>query len=434
MAASSNNTSNVAAVYDVAIIGGGASGLAAAITAARAGASVCVIERGVEAGLSILATGNGRCNVSNAHLDPARYRHPDIARTVMGEHAEADVRIFFESLGLLTVEEGDGRLYPITRRAESVRSVLLGATLRAGVTIRCGSALTDANFDGAWELTVCEPSSSLSYKPSRDAKASLRNARKALAAAPRTTRSIRAARIILACGGACEELASLFGVSHLPETPVLCPVAASIDGEPHGLKVLDGLRAHSELALRRNGSVIWREAGEVLFRPYGISGIAAFNLSRRIKPGDTVLIDLFPQFDRDAFHALLEKRTELLGSFSPDNPSWFDGMLAPALANIVCCLYRVRHPGEHDVSHIVNICKHLKLEITGTAESQQAQVHRGGIPFDAVDLDALATKSTKGTGLFACGEALDMDADCGGYNLAWAWLSGIRAGKEAARA
>ena len=95
---------------DVAIIGGGASGLAAALSAARAGASVLVIERDVEAGLPILATGNGRCNVSNARLDPARYLHPEAARAVMGPAPEAELEGFFASLGLMTAREGAHRL------------------------------------------------------------------------------------------------------------------------------------------------------------------------------------------------------------------------------------------------------------------------------------------------------------------------------------
>ena len=418
--------------YDIAVIGGGASGLAAAITAAREGASVCVIERDVEVGLPILATGNGRCNVSNACLDPTRYWHPDVARAVMGEQPEMEIRALFESLGLLMTEEDDGRLYPVTHRAESVRDVLLNATVRTGVFVRCGAEVTSARFDRTWELAIREPVSPLSYKQGHDAKATLRNARKALTAAPRRTSTIRARRVILACGGTSEQACALFGLPHIAEEPVLCPVAARIAGAPDALAALDGLRVEGMLSLRRDGKITWQETGEVLFRPYGISGIAAFNLSRRLEPGDSVLIDLFPQLDREAFRTLLDRRAEALGSFSPNNPAWFDGLLAPALARTVCRLYTECHPGETDVSHIVSICKHLKLAISGTTEPQQAQVRRGGIPFDAVDLETLAVHSALGADVFACGEALDMDADCGGYNLAWAWLSGIRAGKGAA--
>ena len=116
-------------IYDIAIIGGGASGLAAAIVAAREGARVLVIERDVEAGLPLLATGNGRCNLSNESLDPAHYLHPGIASRVMGPTPERDIAEFFDSLGLIRTSI-DGRLYPITRRAESVRDVLHDTTRR----------------------------------------------------------------------------------------------------------------------------------------------------------------------------------------------------------------------------------------------------------------------------------------------------------------
>lgn len=424
------------AAPDTVIIGGGASGLAAAITAARHGARVTVIERDVAAGLPILATGNGRCNISNVNLDPARYRYPDIARTVMGSQPEDYVRAFFDGLGLLMAEEAEGRLYPVTRRAESVRDVLLDSCTREGVALRCGAEVTAVRFDaatGSWKLTVSEPATPLHPKAGHDAKAALRNARKALAAALRKERILCAHRVIIACGGASQMVAKLFSLPHVPETPLLCPVAASIVGANRALEALDGLRVHAELALRRDSSTVWYEEGEILFRSYGISGIAAFNLSRRIKPGDSVLVDLFPQIDRDMLHELLTKRANLLGTFSTENPSWLDGLLAPALAKVVCKLYDTCHPGDHNVSHIVNICKHLKLAVTGTAEPQQAQVHRGGIPFDAVDLPSLTIRPDLAPALSVCGEACDMDADCGGYNLAWAWLSGIRAGQEAIR-
>ena len=115
----------------------------------------------------------------------------------MGDHAEADVQTFFDGLGLLMVEEGDGRLYPITRRAESVRDVLLGAAARTGASIRCGAKVTDARFDGAWALPVTEPASPLKCKLCHDAKTSLRTARKALVAAPLAVRTIRARRVVL---------------------------------------------------------------------------------------------------------------------------------------------------------------------------------------------------------------------------------------------
>ncbi len=427
--------------YDIVIIGGGASGLAAAITAARAGARVCVLERDVEAGLSILATGNGRCNISNAKLDARRYRYPEVARSVFGTHPETDIEAFFSSLGLLFAEEGEGRLYPITRRAESVRDVLLAACARKGVEIRtCSELVTvcaaEEEVEGVvegtrWELTVSEPASPLSFKRGRDAKAAIRNARKAAVDTPRTQHVLNARAVIVACGGsASEQVCRALGIPHQPTKPVLCPIACHLDhAQAPNLDALDGLRLHAMLTLVRAGAAVAFEEGEVLLRAYGISGIAAFNLSRRIQAGDTIELDLFPTMNVAQLARVLLYREQAIGSYIGD-PAWFDGMLARPLTEVVCKLVSNT---DQPLAQLASLLHHLALRVDGTTEHAQAQVQRGGIPFPAIDLDTLTIQSDPATPvLFACGEALDMDADCGGYNLAWAWLTGIRAGASAA--
>ena len=419
--------------FDVAVIGGGASGLAAAIAASRSDARVCILERDVAVGLSILATGNGRCNISNANLDPEYYLHPRTARTVMGNCAERDVTTFFENLGLLMAQESEGRLYPRTRRAESVRDVLFDACSRQRVSLRCGTEVTAARYDretDSWILTLNEPNAPLRPKAGHDPKAKLRNARKALAVAPRTTRELHARCVIIACGGTSEGTARLFGLPHLLETPLLCPIACTpVTLAKDALESLDGLRVEAACTLLRGDHPLTGQHGELLFRPYGISGIAAFNLSRHANAGDALEIDLFPEFSDDELADLLEQRGPLLSPLAPESPSWFDGLLAPALARAVCGTGVTS-----DTASLAMALKHLTFAVTGLSELKQAQVRRGGIPFDAINLPSLAVRRDIAPSLFACGEALDMDADCGGYNLAWAWLSGIRAGKEASRA
>lgn len=426
--------------YDIVIIGGGASGLAAAISGARAGARVCVLERDVEAGLSILATGNGRCNISNAKLDARRYRHPDVVRSVFGTHPETDIETFFSSLGLMFAEEGEGRLYPITRRAESVRDVLLAACKREGVEIRACSELVavcaaEEEAEGVvegtrWELTVSEPASPLSFKRGRDAKAAIRNARKAAAEAPRTQRVLNTRALIVACGGASEPVCQVLDIPYQPTEPVLCPIACHLNhAQAPNLDTLDGLRLHAMLTLVRGGAAVAFEEGEVLFRAYGISGIAAFNLSRRIQAGGTIELDLFPTMNTTQLSRALQDRERMIGPYT-GNPAWFDGLLARPLAEVIC---KLTGNIDQPLAQLTSLLHHLALRMNGTTEHAQAQVQRGGIPFDTVDLNTLAIQSDPAMpGLFACGEALDMDADCGGYNLAWAWLTGIRAGASAA--
>ena len=219
----------------------------------------------------------------------------------------------------------------------------------------------------------------------------------------------------------------MFNLSLTPQRPVLCPVSASVFGDQTALKTLDGLRVRARLTLTRNHEELWREDGEVLFRTFGISGVAAFNLSRRVQRGDTILLDVFPDLSKDELLDMLSQRVALLGGFSPRDPRWLDGMLAPQFSHVVCTAFEQCHPGSHDVIHLVSILKHFKLLVEGTTEGRSAQVTRGGVSIESVSAPNLCVSNAAGAPLYICGEALDIDADCGGFNLAWAWISGIRA-------
>ena len=410
--------------YDIAIIGGGASGLAAAIAAARAGARTLIIERNVACGLPILATGNGRCNLSNTNLDPARYRHPDFAREVMGEAPEGDLVRFFESVGIVTAVE-DGRLYPRSKRAESVRDALVGTANRAAVEMLLGSEVASARHnESGWDLSISTPSRPLAQGSPAD-KTELRRRRKALANAARKTVDVHTKRCIIATGGASAHISQLFGLQHLEEGPVLCPIAGTLALGTDALAALDGLRINAELTLRRKSHFLWRETGEVLFRSYGISGIVAFNMSRRVLPGDTIELNLFPMNSPWGYPlTAFERRSEILAPLTPADPAWFDGLCAPALGRL---LARACHG---DIEELAHICQHLRFAVDDLTEQKSAQVRRGGIYLPLVSPDTLEIEPKRG--LYACGEALDMDADCGGFNLAWAWMSGLTAGTSAA--
>ena len=418
---------NTNASYDVLVIGGGASGLAAAITAARAGKSACIVERDVACGLKLLATGNGRCNLSNESIDFQRYNHPAFVESVMGPHPEQELMGFFSSLGIMTTSE-EGRLYPRSLRAESVRDALLNVCDRLGITLICGANVASAHkASESWTLQIDRPARALKAKKHDDRKSELRSLRKALADVPRKNEALEAHAVIIATGGNPTGIADTFRLPLTSLRPILCPVSASVVGDRTALGTLDGLRVRARLTLSRSHEELWREDGEVLFRAFGISGVAAFNLSRRINQGDTVLIDFFPDFSKDELLDTLEQRVNVLGDFSPRNSHWLDGMLAPQLSHVVCTAFERCHPGSRDVIHLVSILKHFKLSVEGTAEERSAQVTRGGISIECVSTPNLYVNSTTGAPLYVCGEALDIDADCGGFNLAWAWISGIRA-------
>ena len=418
---------NANASYDVLVIGGGASGLAAAITAAHAGKSACIVERDVACGFKILATGNGRCNLSNESIDFERYNHPAFVESVMSPRPEQELDSFFSSLGIMTTSE-EGRLYPRSLRAESVRDALLNACNRLGITLICGANVASASKSPkGWALQINRPARALKAKKHDDRKTELRSLRKALADTPRKNEMLQAKAVIIATGGSIADIAEAFDLSLTPQHPILCPVSASVVGDQAALKTLDGLRVRARLTLARDHDGLWHEDGEVLFRTFGISGVAVFNLSRRVQHGDTILLDVFPDLTKDELLDMLNQRVELFGDFSPRDPRWLDGMLAPQLSRVVCAAFERCHPGSHDVVHLVSILKHFKLLVEGTAEERSAQVTRGGVPVESVSVPSLCVNNAADAPLSICGEALDIDADCGGFNLAWAWISGIRA-------
>ncbi|MBE5023777.1 NAD(P)/FAD-dependent oxidoreductase [Olsenella sp. DSM 107455] len=360
---------------DVCVVGGGAAGLAAAIAAAEAGASVVVLERAPECGRTILATGNGRCNLSNARLAWGRYNDPGFVEAVCGERFGADVLDFFEGCGLAVAEEGDGRLYPLSRQASSVREVLLARAERAGAVLAPAREVTGVERGGdGWRVTYGGVGSG----------------------------TVAARSVVLSVGGG-EGLLRSLGLACTPFEPVLCSLACEA---PAGVSLdeLDGRRAHATARLLRDGAEVARETGEVLFRPYGISGIAVFDLSRSARPGDVVSLDLTCGLEAERASRLFARAGGCAGLLDP--------VVARALGDSL------------------ETARDLRLVVLGPAEPERAQVTRGGLLTGQFDPATLGARDLPG--LFACGEALDVDGACGGFNLAWAWKSGLVAGSAAA--
>ena len=218
--------------------------------------------------------------------------------------------------------------------------------------------------------------------------------------------TLTACTVILAGGGASTSAVTHhLGLAMVSERPGLCALACL----PKIPAQLDGKRAHVRAHLIHDGKLLATECGEILFRSFGISGIMVFNLSRMAHSGDTISLDLLYEVDRGALQAAIEAQTT-------------DGILDSALAEFVA-------PGT-SIPAKISAAQHLVLTVTGVAQSVPPQITIGGLAIENFDQNLEAHACP---GLFACGEALDIDAPCGGFNLAWAWRSGMVAGISAAR-
>ncbi|EPD78227.1 NAD(P)/FAD-dependent oxidoreductase [Atopobium sp. oral taxon 199] len=376
-------------VADVVVVGGGASGLTAAITAAEtlqdtgSPGTVIVFEQALTCGRTILATGGGRCNFANTDLRPEYYRHPNFVRSVTDGTYLKDILSFFRECGLAWVTEEEGRLYPVTRQAASVRSVLLARTRKAKVICACARRIIDIQKDSEKLSIIWED---------------LFGAQKHHTLVART--------VILAGGGAsASTFARKLGLATVPERPGLCALTCL----PEIPVQLDGKRAHARALLTRDGHLEASETGEILFRRFGVSGIMVFNMSRSALPGDTFTLDLLSEVDHDSLQAAITAQT-------------IDGVLDPDLAEFAA--------PQSSVPAKIAAAQALTLTVTGVAPSVPAQVTLGGLSVKDFDRHLEACSCP---GLFACGETLDIDAPCGGFNLAWAWKSGMVAGTSAAR-
>ena len=415
----------------LAIIGGGAAGLAAAVTAARelrllgVPGDVAVYEADERVGRSILATGNGRCNFSNARIDAGAYRNAAFVEAALGALAACSeemaglapegtcgaagpdpVHAFFAGLGLVWREEGEGRLYPLANKATSVLDVLRAAAADFGVAEACGRR--------AVRLDVPDRPGGRFHLRFADGTVGHADA------------------VVLATGGRTARELLPEGIGFAAARPVLGPVRTATDVVRH----LNNLRVRCAVTLAGpDGAPKAREAGELLFRDYGVSGIAVFNLSRFAEAGDMLRIDLLPRMDAPMLEQLLlERRSRLFaraGSCTGDDV--LRGMVLPAVGRGVLKAAGLRAEGpfgKRDAAPLAAALKGLALEVRGVGEPRQCQVRRGGFAVEAFDPRSCASRTMPG--LHVVGEALDVDAPCGGYNLHWAWASGMLAGRAAA--
>ncbi len=397
---------------NVAIIGAGASGMAAAITAAASGQNqVLLFERQARVGRKLAATGNGRCNLSNRRISITRYHgsSPEFVRPALDAFPPDAVLDFFQTLGLYTVTEQDGKVYPYSDQANSVVDVLRFGLDRPNVRLLTGTEV----------VGVKKQPSGFRIKTA-DAQV------------------WEADALIVACGGAAGTKlgGGLSGYQLLRSLghhcTKLCPALVQLKTDPVRVQGLKGIRANAKLRLTINGTLLAEASGEVQFTDYGVSGPAVFEISRAAATADrTVLhLDLLPGYGADDLLSALCIRVSRFPTLEAGD--LLTGILHNRLGRMLvkACGISLSAPLTalrwEQLNAVVQQCHAFELPITGNMGMDGAQVTAGGIVTQEFDPNSLQSRIVPG--LYACGEVLDVDGDCGGFNLQWAWASGLLAG------
>jgi len=404
----------------VAVVGGGASGLTAAMSARYKGARVIILERMDRVGKKILATGNGRCNLTNTGLDISNYfgTNPKFAYSALNRFNLEKTLDFFERLGIACKVEEGGKVFPASGQASSVLDVMRHELEAIGVETACGAEVK--NITGSRNNFTLH----------------LGNGGR-----------VPAHRVIIAAGGrAAPSLGSNGSGYVLAEKlghRIVDPFPALVQlrlGAPY-LKQIKGIKFIGAAEILKDGKSLARAEGEILFTDYGISGPPILSLSRtageRLRRGEKaeLKVCVINYKSREELAAYvcdrLKKQAHKTLAFS------FVGFINKRLAPVI-----LREAGIEDVNkpagqvtaeernNIVKILHDWRFEVTGTNPWQSAQVTAGGV--DVRDIDQKTMESKIVPGIFFAGEIIDIDGACGGYNLQWAWSSGFVAGESAA--
>lgn len=402
----------------VIIVGGGASGLVAAITAARNGADVLIIEQKERLGKKILSTGNGRCNYTNEYMCSNCFRSDEmsIVEKVLDKFGYQETIDFFEELGIIP-KNRQGYIYPITDQAANVADVLAMEIEKLNVKVLLEECVKKISKDADIFVVKTDKASYLcdSVVLSTGGKASP----------------------VLGSDGSGYELAKSFGHTISPVVPALVQLVAN----HKCFKVVAGVRCNATVNLRINDELRASDTGELQLTGYGISGIPVFQVSRYAskalieKKKVFVEIDFLPNMSEIELQDYISTRKHTHGNRSAEN--FFVGMLHSKVAMMLLKeAYIPLHISANEIRDdkwikLLELVKHFRLEITDTNSFDQAQICAGGISTKEINSDTLESVYVKN--LYLTGELLDVDGICGGYNLQWAWATGFIAGEQAAK-
>ncbi len=400
--------------YDLIVAGGCASGMVAAINAKRLypEMKIAVIEKNPRIGKKLLATGNGKCNITNIDALSHDYVNKGFASYALKKYNPEKVIEFFESIGLLCYADSCGRVYPESNTASSVVDSLRFEIQRLGIDVFCDTPITEIKKQNG-EFTVND--------------------------------EFRSKKIIIALGGKASPsqgsdgsgytIAKSFGHSIIKPVPALVPLCGSAEVT----KAMKGVRVRNVKLTLKGDKKIAETRGEILFTDYGISGIAAMELAAPaqkyiddVKINPFTVIDFMPEMTYDDVIGYLQNLNKIKGFCNIDN--LLTGILPKTVGIAICKALKLYSSDKlikdltfRDIKVIAEKIKNFPLEISGTKGFNNAQVASGGI--NVAEIDPKTMQSKKCKGLYFAGEIIDVDGGCGGFNLQWAWASGMLAGK-----
>ena len=399
----------------VIIIGGGASGLIAAIYASKKGNEVTILERNNSCGKKLLITGNGRCNYWNEdqHIDHYHSNNFDLLSKIITDSNKEEILSFFDKIGIVPKIK-NGYYYPFSNKAVSVQYALLLQAKLCGIEI----------------INNCLVKEIVKKKDKFFIKTNINE--------------ITADKVVLATGSKANPKTGSDGIGYELAKSLghsitnIFPSLVQLRGEERYFKKWNGIRTEVEITLYEDGNKIKKEFGEIQLTNYGISGICVFNLSRYVEQSLSqhkevyVTINFIPWIkSKNELFDYLNKRNEKVKNRTIGQ--LLEGILDYKLVYVLLSQANINADKKFDdltkleKNKLIENIYSFNLKIIGTNSFEQAQVCSGGISLMEINVKTMESLRTKG--LYLVGELLDVDGDCGGYNLSFAWISGMLAGR-----
>lgn len=400
---------------DIAVIGGGASGIACGISAAETYKAnhkkvrIAIIEKGPRVGKKLLATGNGRCNLTNLHCSTEQY-HGSFQKGIaylLAQYPPQFIIEWFARLGLYCKADGTGRVYPYCKQATAVLDVLRLQLANCNIQELCDTAVTNITAGKNGFTIHCG------------------------------NKIITAEKVVIAAGGkaspklgsdgSCFPVIKALGHTITSLSPCLVPVTVTSGI----IKSLKGVRCEGTVSVIAEGTTVKTEQGEIQFTETALSGICLFNLSACITDNCILSVALLPHFTHKEVETMMYSRIKLFKQQTADN--LFTGLFHRRIGQALLkeCGIPAGKPvsqlSKQETEKLIQIINNWTFHPKIPTDFSNAQVTKGGVTGGEINYKTMESRIVKN--LFFCGEAIDVNGDCGGYNLQFAFSSGILAGE-----